>query len=74
MPTVNMAARMHQKCFFKRALGFIKKRNYPSSCGIISFKYCRSPGTLGSGKIPYGSHEMVLVINALCSDSTAFDG
>ncbi|CAB4004613.1 39S ribosomal L46, mitochondrial [Paramuricea clavata] len=40
---------MHQKWLYDRALGFIKTRNYSSSCGMISYKNCRDSGTLWSG-------------------------
>ena len=60
-PTVNMAARMHQKWFYKRVLGLIEKRNYPTNCGIMSFNNCRSPEVYGSGNDPGELYEILLV-------------
>ena len=44
MPTINMAARLHQRWFYEHVLGLIKRQNRPSNCRMISFKNCRSLG------------------------------
>ena len=61
LPTVNMAARMHQMWWqwcCERALGLLKKRIYSTSCGVMSYEGLKSPASLGSGNIPHGSYHL----------------